>query len=94
MLPFNQGIIIPCFNEQEYKRLDTVKDIYFEKTDTTDKNFVNTSKTCSRSALFRIKSRASLKYLVKDYSMTLEFLAPFLRLLSLMLNAISDLPMY
>ena len=33
MLPFNQGIIIPCFNEQEYKRLDTVKDICFEKTD-------------------------------------------------------------
>ena len=44
MLPYNQGIIIPCFNEQEYKRLDTVKDIYFEKTDTIDKNFVNTSK--------------------------------------------------
>ena len=33
MLPFNQGTIIPGFNEQEYKRLDTVKDIYFEKTD-------------------------------------------------------------
>ena len=31
MLPFNQGIIIPCDNEQEYKRLDTIKDIYFEK---------------------------------------------------------------
>ena len=31
MLPFNQGIIIPCFNKQEYKRLDTVKDICFEK---------------------------------------------------------------
>ena len=44
MLPYNQGIIIPCFNEQEYKRLDTVKDIYLEKTDTIDKNFVNTSK--------------------------------------------------
>ena len=44
MLPFNQRIIIPCFNEQEYKRLDTVKDICFEKTDTIDKNFVNTSK--------------------------------------------------
>ena len=27
MLPFNQGIIIPCFNEHECKRLDTVKDI-------------------------------------------------------------------
>ena len=33
MLPFNQGVIIPGLNEQEYKRLDTVKDIYFEKTD-------------------------------------------------------------
>ena len=43
MLPFNQGIIIPCFNEQEY-RLDTVKDICFEKTDTIDKSFVNISK--------------------------------------------------
>ena len=29
MLPFNQGIINPCFNEQEYERLDTVKGIYF-----------------------------------------------------------------
>ena len=37
MLPFNHGIIIPCFNEQEYQRRDTVKDIYFEKTDTIDK---------------------------------------------------------
>ena len=44
MLPFNQGVIIPCFNEQEYKRLDTVKDICFEKTDTIDKSFVNISK--------------------------------------------------
>ena len=49
MLPFNQGIIIPCFNEQVYKRLDTVKDIYFEKTDTIDKNFVNTSKKLLKS---------------------------------------------
>ena len=39
MLPFNQGIIISCFNEQEYKRLDTLKDIYFVKTGTIDKNF-------------------------------------------------------
>ena len=39
MLPFNQGIIIPCF-----KRLDTLKDIYFVKTDTIDKNFVSTLK--------------------------------------------------
>ena len=29
MLPINQGIINPCFNEQEYERLDTVKYIYF-----------------------------------------------------------------
>ena len=49
MLPFNQGVIIPCFNEQEYKRLDTVKDICFEKTDTIDKNFVNTSKKLLKS---------------------------------------------
>ena len=40
---------MPCFNEQEYKRLDTVKDIYFEKTDTIDKNFVNTSKKLLKS---------------------------------------------
>ena len=31
MLPFNQGIIIPCFNEQEYKRLDPVECILFCK---------------------------------------------------------------
>ena len=31
MLPFNQGIIILCFNEQEYKRLDAVKDIFVLK---------------------------------------------------------------
>ena len=43
MLPFNQGIIVPCFNEQEYKRLHTVKNICFEKTDKIDKNLVNTS---------------------------------------------------
>ena len=49
MLPFNQGIIMPCFNEQEYERVDTVKDIYFEKTDTIDKNFVNTSKKLLKS---------------------------------------------
>ena len=35
---------MPCFNEQEYKRLDAVKDIYFEKTDTIDKKIVNASK--------------------------------------------------
>ena len=49
MLPFNQGVIIPCFNEQEYKRLDIVKDICFEKTDTIDKTFVNTSEKLLKS---------------------------------------------
>ena len=56
MFPFNQGIIIPSFNEQKYKRLDTVKNICFEKTDTIAKNFVNTSKKLlkSRNLIFPV----------------------------------------